>query len=111
MKKRCDQDFLDWLSYLPSAIDGAWSQWDSERGIGRNIACHVRRVSHGAGMGIKPLHNAIPLTTEQHSYQHQHGEKVFLEKYQITSPDWFQDQADRYYMMYIRHLEAKKKLA
>lgn len=61
-----DRDFLEWLSYQPSAVDRSWNQWDSERGCGRNIAAHVRRVNRGAGLGIKPPFSAIPLTHTQH---------------------------------------------
>ncbi len=59
-----DECYLRWLSYQPSCVDGSFHQWQD--GVGRNIACHVRRVGRGAGCGIKPPYSAIPMTQEQH---------------------------------------------
>jgi hypothetical protein len=38
------------------------------------VAAHVRRVSEGAGIGIKPEYCAIPLCNEHHRLQHAQGE-------------------------------------
>lgn len=59
-----DREYLEWLSSRPSALSGAFNQILDGRG--RCIACHVRRVSRGAGTGIKPPFSAIPLTHGEH---------------------------------------------
>ena len=56
--------FLAWIRTLPSCLDG---NTPCE-------ACHVRRVSQGAGIGIKPKLFAVPMTVRQHAHQHRHGE-------------------------------------
>ena len=38
------------------------------------VAAHVRRISLGAGTGIKPQYATIPLCDKHHKEQHQHGE-------------------------------------
>ncbi len=59
-----DAEYLRWLSYQPSCVDGSFHQWQD--GVGRNIAAHVRRQNRGAGLGKKPPFSAIPMTQEQH---------------------------------------------
>jgi len=96
-KRRVDQDYLDWLSFQPSCINGAFSEYDGQ-GRGRCVACHVRR-SANAGTGYKPLFRAVPLTKAQHDYQHQFGEKALLEQqfgnfHTIAlGKEWFDNQA------------------
>lgn len=65
-----DREYLDWLSYQPSAVDGSFNQWKD--GVGRNIACHVRQVARGAGTGTKPPFSAIPMRHEQHLNEEQY---------------------------------------
>lgn len=76
-----DAEFLEWVSYQPSVLDGKWNQ--VEIGIGRNIACHVRRQKDGAGMGKKPPFSAVPMTDKQHRHQTKYGEVSVLGEY-----DW-----------------------
>ena len=85
-----DAAYLDWLSYQPSCVDGAFHQCLD--GVDRNIACHVRRVNRGAGCGIKPPYSAIPMTQEQHLNE---------DRYPI---EWRVSQADRYLKRWIRSL-------
>lgn len=95
-----DAEFLNWLTYQPSCLDGGFSFTD-EQGKPRNVACHVRRVAAGAGMATKPIFSAVPMTDEQHKLQHQRGEMAVIEKYCIgvrpTSPEqakqWFETEA------------------
>jgi hypothetical protein len=65
--KGTDEQFLHWLSFQPSVLDGSWNQW--EKGEGRNIACHVRRIKDGAGFGKKPAYSAVAMTDAQHKVQ------------------------------------------
>ena len=57
-------------------------------------AAHVRRVSNGAGMGIKPEYSAIPLCHACHGGQHQDGEdaiggREYVDKMRIEYlQDW-----------------------
>lgn len=98
-----DEQFLDWLTYQPSCLDEGWNQWDVEKGEGRNIACHIRRISRGAGMGIKPLFSAVPLTDKQHRIQGT-SERICLDVYKPegapwtdeAAEKWFEDTADRH---------------
>jgi len=79
MKKRKDQKFLDWLSYQPSWLDGAFSETD-RAGHQRNIACHVRRASN-AGTGYKPLYSALPMTNMQHLLETNKGKLACIMAY------------------------------
>lgn len=83
-----DEDYLRWLSFQPSCVDGTWNQWDD---VGRNIACHVRRIDRGAGCGIKPKFSAIPMTHTQHMNE---------EDYTI---EWRIKQADLHLERWIEH--------
>lgn len=94
-----DAEYLDFVSRQPSCIDGAWNQIEPES---RNIACHVRRLSKGAGFGIKPPFSAVPMTHNQHMIQSGNGGEVMvLEVYtgnrlpQIAAAEWFERQADK----------------
>lgn len=60
-----DDDYLEWCRDQKCA-------WCHK--APRSEAAHVRRVANGAGTGIKPSYSAIPLCTEDHARQHQHGE-------------------------------------
>lgn len=112
-----DAQYLKWVSYQPSCLDGAFNQWDEEKGEGRNIACHVRRLNKGSGIAIKPPYSAVPMTNEQHLLQGK-SERLCLEKYlgvkwdDEKSASWFERQADEYLKMWIRekenHVSVKK---
>lgn len=54
--------------------------------------CHVRRINQGAGIGRKPPFYAVPMTHEQHVFQHQHGELACLQKY-VPAVNWTLDSA------------------
>lgn len=110
-----DADYLDWLSYQPSCLDGTWNQWDHDQDCGRNIACHVRRQSRGAGYGIKPPFSAVPLTDAQHKVQSLKGELRALIRYtyyigytdQMAS-EWFEQQANFHLNNWIEEIKQKK---
>lgn len=92
-----DRDFQAWVRRQPSCISGDFSEWVD--GQGRNEFCHVRRVSNGSGMGIKPLFSGVPMTHAEHAMQHQYGEAYLLAAYGIITDDaaaWFEAQAAAY---------------
>lgn len=62
-----DDDYLEWCRDQKCAHCGK---------APRSEAAHVRRIANGAGTGIKPPFSAIPLCTEDHGAQHQHGESA-----------------------------------
>lgn len=64
-----DADYLGWLRSQPCAFCKAKPAPESP-----TQAAHVRRVSEGSGMGIKPEYCAVPLCVEHHLLQHQKGE-------------------------------------
>lgn len=106
MKKESDKKYLEWLSYQPSCLDGTFNQYQD--GVGRNIACHVRRASN-SGTGIKPKFSAVPMTDEQHHRQHKLGEAAILDIYLDglhtidEAKEWFDNQVKI-------HLEKWRKL-
>lgn len=110
-QKGSDKQFLDWLSYQPSCLDGTWNQWDIDKGKGRNIACHVRRIRNGAGLGIKPDYSAVPMTDTQHKIQSgADGEARVLNRFKrrgsgfwtpLCASDWFDEQRIIYLQQWI----------
>lgn len=66
-----EKDFLRFIREHPSCLSGKTPC----------VPAHVRRVSDGAGMGKKPRLLAVPMTDEEHKYQHQHGEYACFIKY------------------------------
>ena len=95
---KSDKKYLEWLSYQPSCLDGTFNQYQD--GVGRNIACHVRRASN-AGTGYKPKFSAVPMTDEQHKLQSTKGEAAVLYRYltHFTAEEakqWFDNQAQKY---------------
>lgn len=60
-----DADFLAWLREQPCC----WCKAPAP-----SEAAHVRRISSGAGVGIKPEYSAIPMCHEHHRLQHEKGE-------------------------------------
>jgi len=63
-----DDEFLAWLRTQRCVAMGGCR--------GDVVAAHVRRVSEGAGVGIKPPYCAIPLCDHHHSYAHQYGDST-----------------------------------
>ena len=94
MSRAKDKKFREWVSRQPSCISGGYSEWVN--GEGRNIACHIRRVSRGAGTGIKPLFSCVPMTNEEHMNTHRFGEEYY------HWPEWFDKKADEYLAMWER---------
>lgn len=105
-----DDEFLEWVRTQPSCLSGN-QDWDEKRGEGRCEAAHVRRVSEGSGTAIKPPYFAVPLTHEEHRWQHDKGEFAAIEKFapqmvkhygkkHLTNEDgaaqWFERQANKY---------------
>ena len=95
-----ETQFEDWIRSRPSVLDGNYDT-DPETGEIRNEVCHVRRVSEGSGTATKPPYFAVPMTHEQHAYQHQHGEVAVLavagiHKDPEGAAEWFARKADQY---------------
>lgn len=96
---RKDKQFREWLTYQPSCIDGAFSEYND--GVGRNVDCHVRRVSNGSGTAKKPLFSCVPMTFSQHDIQHRNGELALLKMYGLANTEeeakqWFDEQSRKY---------------
>lgn len=111
-----DIQFLSWVSYQPSVIDGEYNQGYDNKGFPRSIACHVRRLCRGAGMGIKPPFSAVPMTDRQHQLQSgRDGEFRLLRKYrfEILTPEeaakWFENAADEILEKWIEYQTSKGK--
>jgi hypothetical protein len=92
-----DKQFLDWITYQPSIIDGSFNQYHPSR----NLPCHVRRQKCGAGMGIKPPFSAVPMTHIQHMLQSgRDGEREVLMAYaglhlsKEAAQAWFEARRD-----------------
>lgn len=62
-----DAEFLAWLRTQPCCSPIRPHGGDV-------VAAHVRRVSEGAGTGIKPPYCAIPLCDHHHGQSHQYGD-------------------------------------
>lgn len=77
-----DEEFIKWVRTQKCSRCG--KEAPSE-------AAHVRRITNGAGTGIKPKYSVIPLCRECHAKQHQHGESS------IASKEWF-DKKRVFYM-------------
>ncbi len=110
-----DKQFLDFVSYQPSVIDGTYHQ--ELNGIGRNIPCHVRRINKGAGMGIKPPFSAVSLTNQQHNIQSNLGERncLFacgaLRLTEDQAREWFERKADEMLSKWIESIINKRRKA
>lgn len=111
-----DIQFLSWVSYQPSVIDGEYLPHFDNKGFPRNIACHVRRLRSGAGMGIKPPFSAVPMTDVQHRIQSgQEGEVRVLRKFcfLVLTPEeaarWFENAADETLEQWIHYQKSKGK--
>lgn len=106
-----DRKFRAWVETLESCLDDNFGQYI--HGEGRNFACHVRR-SANAGTAYKPQFSCVPMTREQHDYQHLHGELACILRYlnpasttggnfiamngddEEAAKDWFDRQAATY---------------
>ena len=75
-----EKDYKEWIQKQPSVLSGN-SDWLEEIGEGRCEEAHVRRVGEGSGTGIKPIYFSVPLTHEEHTFQHKHGEVRALAKH------------------------------
>ncbi len=76
-----DKAYREWVQKLPSCLDGkSFSEWIPEIGEWRNPACHVRRAGR-SGVAFKEEFACIPMTHDQHAYQHNHGELACLMKF------------------------------
>jgi hypothetical protein len=93
--KGTPKQYEQWLSHQTSCISHQWSEWDEQRGEGRSIACHIRRVSKGAGTAKKPDYWAVPMTFTEHNLQHGDGETALLTK------DQFDTMPERYLRRWI----------
>jgi len=68
--KKIDALYQEWLRKQKSCLSGKQPC----------ISAHVRRANN-SGVGCKPLCSGVPLTDEEHRYQHQHGELDCILKY------------------------------
>jgi hypothetical protein len=66
-----DEEFRGWVAGQPCAARSVESAGPCAGDI---VAAHVRRVSSGAGTGIKPPYSCIPLCDRHHGLAHQHGD-------------------------------------
>lgn len=103
-----EKAFLAWIRTLPSCLSGNTPC----------VAAHIRRVSEGAGMGRKPRLFAVPMTNEEHQYQHNHGEMAVLIKYtrfndiityhsweaKESSKIWFNNLANKYREKFLKEI-------
>lgn len=115
-----DAQYRSWIQTLPSALDGrSFSEWLAEQGEWRNLACHVRRAGL-SGVAYKAEFSCVPMSDEQHRYQHRNGELACLLKF-TTDPQlkmmlldaspveaerlakaWFDAQVEKYRQRWLR---------
>jgi len=89
-----DKEYLEWLSFQPSCIDGTFNQYVD--GIGRNIACHVRRASN-SGTSAKPVYSAVAMTDAQHKIQSTKGEAWVLSDYRQDCSNYTNLKAKKWF--------------
>lgn len=76
-----DDAYREWIQTLPSCLDGkSYAEWVEECGEWRNPACHVRRAGR-SGVAYKEPFAQVPMSHDQHAYQHRFGELACLLKY------------------------------
>ncbi len=75
-----DEEFREWIQQQPSCISGDRDYCETLTGDAEMVckAAHVRRAGE-SGTGYKAEYACVPLTNEEHSCQHQHGELSCLE--------------------------------
>lgn len=97
-----DEKYREWIRTQPSCLSGRFSEF--VHGEGRNLACHIRRAAT-SGTGYKAPFSCVPMTDEEHRYQHQHGELaallMFGDQHGIWAKgefakEWFDDRAAEY---------------
>jgi len=96
-ERGAEEEYLNWLRRWPSVFTETYSEYKDGEGL--NPACHVRRVSMGAGMGEKPPYFAVPMHQEEHSMQHQKGEGIYC------PPQWWECEAIRYLCLWINGVQ------
>ncbi|WP_153716986.1 hypothetical protein [Eikenella corrodens] len=97
-----DGEYQDYVRALPSCVSGR-QDYDADSGRMRCEYAHVRRVSAGAGTGVKPEYSGVPLTHEEHALQHCAGESALLGgAYKDGRLDWFQKKAAEYRTAWIK---------
>lgn len=104
-----DAEYHAWVQRQPSCVSQAFGEYLADgpnAGEGRNEAAHIRRAG-AAGTAYKPAYWQIPLTHDEHQYQHQHGELALLHRAGIVDPvadanptliaaEWFDEQVFRH---------------
>jgi len=70
-----DDDYLEWVRHQRCAKCKFTPHWEMSDWIGCEAA-HVRRISDGAGVALKPAYSAIPLCHTDHAEQHHVGEAI-----------------------------------
>jgi hypothetical protein len=76
------------------------------------VYAHVRRAGF-SGTGMKPDYFGIPLSKDEHDLQHQKHEAGLLrtkwpDVSREAAKDWFDNEAQRFRLLYIKHKGAKK---
>lgn len=97
-----DDLYQKWVRTKPCVLTGATEDIEF---------AHVRRVSRGAGTGIKPKFSGIPLHRDAHRYQHQHGESGALSRFKGIhegASEWFEKQSDKMLMDWVKMRLLKK---
>lgn len=74
-----DDDFRDWIRNQKCWL----RQLPDHVCAGDVVAAHVRRISRGAGVAIKPEYSALPLCDHAHTDQHNYGESAIGGKARI----------------------------
>jgi hypothetical protein len=72
-----DAEYLEWVRRQASCISGQYSEYVN--GEGRCIAAHHRTAAN-SGIAVKPLLSALPMTNDEHLYQHRHGARGIATK-------------------------------
>jgi hypothetical protein len=105
--KGTDTDFREWVQKQPSCITFRWSEWLVDVGEFRNPACHIRRAGK-SGTAHKEAFACVPMTNEEHHFQHQHGEAACLNRFlnsgeftREEAADWFDRQRERYLRLWL----------
>jgi len=78
-----DADYQAWVRRRPCAVCG---EYDWNDGVRQCEYAHVRRVSRGAGVSVKPEYSGIPLCHQHHVMQHSMGEKSFFDDVVTSLP-------------------------
>lgn len=101
--KGAEHKYFTWLRKWPSVLSDTYGEY--VEGEGRSVVAHVRRVSAGSGVAVKPPFFAVPMTQEEHDKTHQHGEEIF------NPPEWFEKKAIAYLCHYVNSMEPPEESA